>query len=65
MPIGILTAVYLVEYGRGWLAQVISFTVDILSGVPSIVAALFIYAIWVTTFGFEPLGFAARSPSSC
>ncbi|MEO7130118.1 MAG: phosphate ABC transporter permease PstA [Dermatophilaceae bacterium] len=58
VPIGILTAVYLVEYGRGVLARVISFTVDILSGVPSIVAALFIYAAWVTTFGFDRNGFA-------
>ncbi|MER7071994.1 phosphate ABC transporter permease PstA [Terrabacter sp. NPDC000476] len=59
VPIGILTAVYLVEYGRGRLAKAISFTVDILSGVPSIVAALFIYAVWVTTFGIGRSGFAA------
>jgi len=59
VPIGILTAVYLVEYGRGRLAKTISFTVDILSGVPSIVAALFIYAVWVTAFGFSRSGFAA------
>ena len=59
VPIGILTAVYLVEYGRGRLAKAISFTVDILSGVPSIVAALFIYAVWVTTFGLGRSGFAA------
>ena len=32
--------------------------VDILTGVPSIVAALFIYAVWVTTFGFQRVGFA-------
>ena len=59
VPIGILTAVYLVEYGRGKLAKAISFMVDILSGVPSIVAALFIYAVWVTTFGLARSGFAA------
>ncbi len=59
VPIGILTAVYLVEYGRGRLAKAISFMVDILSGVPSIVAALFIYAVWVTTFGLARSGFAA------
>lgn len=59
VPIGILTAVYLVEYGRGRLARAISFMVDILSGVPSIVAALFIYAAWVTTLGIERSGFAA------
>ena len=59
VPIGIMTAVYLVEYGRGKLARAISFMVDILSGVPSIVAALFIYAVWVTTFGIDRSGFAA------
>lgn len=58
LPLGILTAVYLVEYGRGPLARAISFMVDILSGVPSIVAALFVYAVWVTTLGFGRVGFA-------
>jgi phosphate transport system permease protein len=58
VPIGILTAVYLVEYGRGWLARLVSFMVDILTGVPSIVAALFVYAVWVTTFGFERIPIA-------
>ena len=47
-----------VEYGRGRLAKVVSFMVDILTGVPSIVAALFIYALWVTTFGFQRVPFA-------
>lgn len=58
VPIGVMTAVYLVEYGRGKAAKVVSFMVDILTGVPSIVAALFIYAIWVTTFGFDRIPFA-------
>ena len=53
VPVGILTAVYLVEYGRGRFARAVSFTVDILTGIPSIVAALFVYAVWVTTFGFD------------
>ncbi|WP_392424334.1 phosphate ABC transporter permease PstA [Barrientosiimonas humi] len=58
VPIGVLTAIYLVEYGRGKLARTVSFMVDILTGVPSIVAALFIYALWVTTFGWQRLPFA-------
>ncbi|MFC7486177.1 phosphate ABC transporter permease PstA [Knoellia sp. CPCC 206453] len=58
VPIGIFTAVYLVEYGRGRLAKVVSFMVDILTGIPSIVAALFIYALWVTTFNFQRVGIA-------
>lgn len=58
VPIGVMTAVYLVEYGRGRLAKAVSFMVDILTGVPSIVAGLFIFALWVTTFGFQRVGFA-------
>ena len=58
VPLGLFTAIYLVEYGQGRLARVVSFMVDILSGVPSIVAALFVYAVWVTTFGFQRVGFA-------
>jgi len=58
VPIGVMTAIYLVEYGRGRLAKAVSFMVDILTGIPSIVAALFIYALWVTTFGFQRVAFA-------
>ena len=58
VPIGVLTAIYLVEFGRGRLARVVSFMVDILTGIPSIVAGLFIYALWVTTFGFDRAPFA-------
>lgn len=58
VPIGVFTAVYLVEYGRGRLARAVSFMVDILTGIPSIVAALFIYALWVTTLDLERVGFA-------
>ncbi|QFU94376.1 phosphate ABC transporter permease PstA [Amycolatopsis sp. YIM 10] len=59
VPLGLLVAIYLVEYGsRTRLAKVTTFMVDILSGVPSIVAALFIYALWVTTLGLPRNGFA-------
>ena len=59
IPIGVFVAVYLVEYGGGTrLGKVTTFMVDILTGVPSIVAALFIYALWVATLGFERSGFA-------
>jgi phosphate transport system permease protein len=59
VPIGMLVAIYLVEYGRGGrLAKAVTFMVDILSGVPSIVAALFIYALWITTLGLPRSGFA-------
>ncbi len=53
VPLGVLGAIYLIEYARGTkAARVISFAVDILSGIPSIVAALFIYALFITVFGF-------------
>ncbi len=58
VPIGVLTAIYLVEYGQGRFARVVSFMVDVLGGVPSIVAALFVYAVWITTFGLQRVGFA-------
>ena len=52
VPIGILGAIYLIEYARGTkVAHAVSFSVDILSGIPSIVAALFIYALFITIFG--------------
>ena len=49
VPLGIMVGVYLVEYGTGRLAKVTTFMVDILAGVPSIVAALFIFALWIAT----------------
>ena len=60
VPIAIGTAIYLVEYGRGRFARAVSFMVDVLTGVPSIVAALFIYALWVTTFGFQRVASRCR-----
>ena len=59
VPISILVAIYLVEYGTGRLATWVTFFVDVMTGVPSIVAGLFIYTFWVLTFGFERSGFAA------
>lgn len=58
MPLGVFAAIYLVEYGRGWLARTATFMVDILSGVPSIVAALFVFSLWITTLGFAQSAFA-------
>ncbi len=46
VPIGLLTAIYLVEYGRGHLARGITFFVDVMTGIPSIVAGLFAFAFF-------------------
>jgi phosphate transport system permease protein len=58
VPLGLLVAIYLVEYGRGRLAQVTTFLVDVLSGIPSIVAALFVFSVWISTLGFQQSAFA-------
>jgi phosphate transport system permease protein len=51
VPIGLLTAVYLVEYGTGRLKKAITFLVDVMTGIPSIVAGLFAYALFAIFFG--------------
>ncbi len=51
VPIGLLTSIYLVEYGRGVLARGITFFVDVMTGIPSIVAGLFAYALFALFFG--------------
>ena len=57
VPLGILGAVYLNEYGgNGVLARVIGFMSDVMTGVPSIVMGLFIFSIWTLHFGLSGLG---------
>jgi phosphate transport system permease protein len=56
IPLGVLGAVYINEYGgKGWLARLISFMADVMTGVPSIVMGLFIFTIWVLHFGYSGL----------
>jgi len=56
IPLGVLGAVYLNEYGGNRiLAQLISFMSNVMTGVPSIVMGLFIFIIWVTHFGYSGL----------
>jgi phosphate transport system permease protein len=58
VPLGLMTAIYLAEYGSDRLARVTTFMVDVLAGVPSIVATLFVFALWIATLGFDQSGFA-------
>lgn len=51
VPIGLLASIYLVEYGRGRLAQAITFFVDVMTGIPSIVAGLFAFSLFAMLFG--------------
>ncbi|HEX5705344.1 MAG TPA: phosphate ABC transporter permease PstA [Pyrinomonadaceae bacterium] len=47
IPLGIATGVYLSEVGRGWFSSVVRFFVDTLTGIPSIVTGVFVYAVIV------------------
>ena len=58
VPLGFMTAVYLAEYPSSRLARVTTFIVDVLAGLPSIVAALFIFSLWIATLGFQQSAFA-------
>jgi len=51
VPVGIMTAIYLVEYGTGRLARAITVLVDVMTGIPSIVAGLFAFALFALFFG--------------
>jgi len=56
VPLGVLGAVYINEYGgRGPLAVLVRFMADVMTGVPSIVMGLFIFSIWVLHFGYSGL----------
>jgi phosphate transport system permease protein len=56
VPLGILGAIYLNEYGgKGLLARFIGFMSDVMTGVPSIIMGLFIFTIWVLHFGYSGL----------
>jgi phosphate transport system permease protein len=63
IPLGVMTAIYLVEYADATrsrrLARSVSFFVDVMTGVPSVVVGLFIYTSVILTLGMERSGFAA------
>ena len=64
VPLGVLAAVYLNEYGgAGRLAGAIRFLSDVMAGVPSIVMGLFIYTAWVLRYG--QTGFAGALALGC
>jgi phosphate transport system permease protein len=55
IPVGLFTAIYLVEYGKNnRLAKIITFLVDVMTGIPSIVAGLFAIALFIVITG-DPL----------
>ena len=60
IPLGILAAIYLVEYGKGnWLAKLIRFFSDVMTGVPSIFVGVFIFTALVLKYKHGALWGAA------
>ncbi len=58
VPLGLLVAIYIAEYGRGVFANAVRFLVDVMTGIPSIVAGLFVLAFWVLALHKGFSGFA-------
>ncbi len=57
VPVGVLGAVYLNEYGgKSLFARIVRFMVMVMTGVPSIVMGLFIYVMWTMRFGYSAFG---------
>jgi phosphate transport system permease protein len=67
IPLGILAAVYLNEYGRnGRLASFIRFMTDVMTGVPSVVVGVCVYSVWVVRYGVDgKSAFAASLALGC
>jgi phosphate transport system permease protein len=63
IPIGLLTAIYLVEYARPtqWMARTVTLLVDVMTGIPSIVAGLFAFSLFTLIVG--PKAFSGFSAS--
>lgn len=47
LPVGVLAAIYLSEFGYGWFASTLRFLTDVLAGIPSIVVGIFAYTLLV------------------
>lgn len=66
IPLGILAAIYLNEYGKQTkLARFIRFMTDVMTGVPSIVMGIFIYQLWIVRFGNGRSALAASLALAC
>jgi phosphate transport system permease protein len=58
VPLGLLVAIYITEYGGNALATSVRFLVDVMTGIPSIVAGLFVLAFWIIALNQQFTGFA-------
>jgi phosphate transport system permease protein len=46
VPVGLLTGIFLSEYGKNRFARGLSFLADVMTGVPTIILAVFVYALF-------------------
>ena len=60
VPLGVATALYLVEVGGG-LARTVRTIVEAMTALPDLVAGLFVYALLILTLGFSKSGFCAAA----
>jgi phosphate transport system permease protein len=58
VPLGLLVAIYITEYGGNALATSVRFLIDVMTGIPSIVAGLFVLAFWIIALNQPFTGFA-------
>lgn len=58
VPLGLMVAIYVTEYSRSSFATAVRFLVDVMTGIPSIVAGLFVLAFWILALHQLPTGFA-------
>jgi phosphate transport system permease protein len=66
IPLGIMAAIYLNEYGKQTrLARFIRFMTDVMTGVPSIVMGIFIYSLWILRWGHNRSALAAALALAC
>ncbi|MFX4293210.1 phosphate ABC transporter permease PstA [Streptomyces bohaiensis] len=63
IPLGLATAIYLVEYGRGRLASFVRFFTDVMTGIPSIFVGLFVYGLLISSGAIFHTGFSAFAAS--
>jgi len=62
LPVGVAGGVYLSEYsGKSWFGQVISFSNDVLAGVPSIISGVFVYGLIVASRIFFGQSYSAMA----
>lgn len=58
VPLGLMVAIYITEFGGGRFATAVRFLIDVMTGIPSIVAGLFVLAFWLIALGQGFSGFA-------